>query len=41
MAGRRILYSAALAGALLFQITNDNYLARFLLALCIARPCCP
>lgn len=38
MAGRRILYSAALAGALLFQITNDNYLARFLLALCVALP---
>ncbi len=38
MAGRRILYSAVLAGALLFQITNENYLARFLLALCIALP---
>jgi len=38
MAGRRILYSAVLAGALLFQITNDNYLARFLLILCIALP---
>lgn len=35
---RRLICLAALAGALLFQITNDNYLACFLLALCIALP---
>ena len=35
---RRLLYALVLAGALLFQITNENYLARFLLALCIAMP---
>ena len=35
---RRLLYLAALIGALLFQITNENYLGRFLLALCIALP---
>lgn len=35
---RRLLYAAALTGALLFQITNNNYLARFLLALCVALP---
>ena len=33
---RRLLYCMALAGALLFQITNDNYLAHFLLALMVA-----
>jgi hypothetical protein len=38
MASRRIIYCLALAGALLFQITNNNYLAQFLLALCIALP---
>lgn len=38
MASRRILYGAVLAGALLFQITNENYLARFFLALCVALP---
>lgn len=35
---RRLLYAGALAAALLFQITNDNYLGRFLLALCVALP---
>ena len=35
---RRLIYIAALIGALLFQITNENYLACFLLALCIALP---
>ena len=35
---RRLLYCMALAGALLFQITNDNYLAHFLLALMLALP---
>lgn len=35
---RRILYGVTLAGVLLFQITNDNYLAHFLLALCLALP---
>ena len=35
---RRLLYMAALIGVLLFQITNENYLGRFLLALCIALP---
>ena len=35
---RRIIYILVLAGALLFQITNENYLACFLLALCIALP---
>ena len=35
---RRLIYIAALTGALLFQITNENYLACFLLALCIALP---
>ena len=35
---RRLIYAAALTGALLFQITNENYLGRFLLALCIALP---
>lgn len=35
---RRILYGLILTAVLLFQITNDNYLAHFLLALCIALP---
>lgn len=35
---RRLLYVLVLAGTLLFQITNENYLARFLLALTIALP---
>ena len=35
---RRLLYVLVLAGAVLFQITNENYLARFLLAVCIALP---
>ena len=35
---RRLIYAAALTGALLFQITHENYLGRFLLALCIALP---
>lgn len=35
---RRLIYGALLAGVLLFQITNENYLACFLLALCIALP---
>lgn len=35
---RRLLYAGALGLALLFQITNDNYLGRFLLALCAALP---
>ena len=35
---RRLIYVAALIGALLFQITSENYLACFLLALCIALP---
>ena len=35
---RRLIYAAALTGVLLFQITNENYLACFLLALCIALP---
>ena len=35
---RRLIYAAALAGVLLFQITNENYLACFLLALCVALP---
>lgn len=35
---RRLLYGVALAAALLFQITNENYLACFLLALCVALP---
>ena len=35
---RRLLYAVALIGALLFQITNENYLACFLLVLCIALP---
>ena len=35
---RRLIYAAALAGVLLFQITNENYLGCFLLALCAALP---
>ena len=35
---RRLIYVAALTGALLFQITNENYLACLLLALCVALP---
>lgn len=35
---RRLIYGGVLAAALLFQITNENYLARFLLCLCIALP---
>ena len=35
---RRLIYLLVLAGVFLFQITNDNYLACFLLALCIALP---
>ena len=35
---RRAAYALALLGALLFHITNDNYLGQFLLALCIAMP---
>lgn len=38
MAYRRIVYGGVLLGALLFQITNDNYLAHFLLGLCVALP---
>ena len=38
MAVRRAVYALALAGVLLFQITNENYLARFLLVLCAALP---
>ncbi len=38
MAVRRIVYALVLTGALLFQITNENYLAHFLLALCAALP---
>lgn len=35
---RRVLYSLTLIAVLLFQITNENYLAQFLLALCAALP---
>ena len=35
---RRLAWAAALTAALLFQITNENYLGRFLLALCVALP---
>lgn len=38
MAFRRIVYVLTLTGALLFQITNENYLAHFLLALCAVLP---
>ncbi len=35
---RRVIYGGVLVGVLLFQITNENYLAHFLLGLCIAMP---
>lgn len=35
---RRILYGLTLMGVLLFHVTNENYLAQFLLALCVALP---
>lgn len=35
---RRILYGLVLASVLLFQITNNNYLAHFLLALSVSLP---
>lgn len=35
---RRLIYGMVLTGVLLFQITNENYLACFLLALCAALP---
>ena len=35
---RRVVYGFTLAGVLLFYATNENYLAQFLLALCIALP---
>lgn len=35
---RRVIYGLTLAGVLLFHITNENYLAQFLLALCVALP---
>lgn len=35
---RRVLYGLTLVGVLLFHITNENYLAQFLLALCAALP---
>lgn len=38
MIGRRIFYGLILIAAFLFQITNDNYLAPILLALCLALP---
>ena len=38
MAVRRVIYALVLTGVLLFQITNENYLARFLLVLCAALP---
>ncbi len=38
MAVRRVPYALVLAGALLFHITNENYLGQFLLALCAALP---
>ncbi len=38
MIGRRILYGLILIAALLFQITNDNYLAPVLLALTLGLP---
>ena len=38
MVYRRLIYGVVLAGVLLFQITNKNYLACFLLALCVALP---
>lgn len=38
MVRRRIIYGLTLVAVFLFQITNQNYLAHFLLALCIALP---
>lgn len=38
MLHRRMAYGGALVGALLFQITNENYLAHFLLGLCLTLP---
>lgn len=38
MAGRRVLYGLILVSALLFQITNDNYLAPILLVLILCLP---
>ena len=35
---RRFVYLLTLTGVLLFQITNENYLAHFLLCLCVALP---
>ena len=35
---RRLIYGVVLAAVVLFQITNENYLACFLLALCVALP---
>lgn len=35
---RRVLYGLTLIAVVLFHITNENYLAQFLLALCIALP---
>ena len=35
---RRIIYALSLTGALLFHITNDNYLGQFLLVLCVVLP---
>lgn len=38
MWSRRLIWAGALTAALLFQITNNNYLGLFLTALCIALP---
>lgn len=38
MALRRIVYGLILSGVTLFQATNENYLAQFLLCLCVAMP---
>ena len=38
MLHRRVIYGLVLVAVFLFQITNQNYLARFLLALSIAMP---
>jgi len=38
MALRRVIYGLTLIVVLLFHITNENYLAQFLLALCAALP---
>ena len=35
---RRVIYALVLTGVLIFQITNENYLAHFLLALCLTMP---